>query len=53
MRRTVKHISVKPLSSLFGALPDLDMKKIYEEHEREVEMEDEEDRKLFRSQQDE
>ncbi len=53
MRRSIKHKPVKPLSSLFGALPDLDMKKIYEEHNREVELEDEEDRGLLLSHQDE
>ena len=36
---------IKPLRSIFGALPEIDMKKIYEDHDREVELEDEEDRK--------
>jgi len=45
MKTAIKRKSVKPLHSLFGALPDLDMKKIYEEHDREVEREDEEDGK--------
>ncbi|MCX6691098.1 MAG: hypothetical protein NTW33_03360 [Methanoregula sp.] len=44
-KTTIKRKSVKPLRSLLGALPDLDMKKIYEDHDREVEREDEEDRK--------
>jgi hypothetical protein len=37
--------SCQPLRSLFGALPKIDMKKIYAEHDLEVELEDEEDRK--------
>ena len=44
-KTAIKQKSVKPLRSLFGALPDLDMKKIYEDHNRDVELEDEEDRK--------
>jgi len=44
-KTTIKRKSVKPLRSLLGALPDIDMKKIYEDHDREVELEDEEDRK--------
>jgi|GEM_PF-1615077 len=48
MKKTaIKQKTFKPLRSLLGALPDLDMKKIYEEHDREVELEDEEDRKFL------
>ena len=36
---------VKPLRSLFGTLPDIDMKKISKDHNQEVELEDEDDRK--------
>jgi hypothetical protein len=53
MKTTIKRKSVKPLRSLFGALPDLDIKKIYEDHDREVELEDEEDRKFLLPQSDE
>jgi bifunctional DNA-binding transcriptional regulator/antitoxin component of YhaV-PrlF toxin-antitoxin module len=37
---TIQLIPVKPLHSLFGILPEIDMEKIYREHNREVEMED-------------
>ena len=44
-KTAIKQKTFKPLSSLLGALTDLDMKKIYEDHDREVELEDEDDRK--------
>lgn len=36
----IELIPVKSLRSLLGALPDLDINKIYKEHEEEVEEED-------------
>ena len=47
VREAVGHIElipVKPLSSLFGILPDLDIEAIYRDHDREVEEEDLDDR---------
>jgi len=40
----IELIPVKPLSSLFGILPDLDIQAIYRDHDREVEEEDADDR---------
>jgi AbrB family looped-hinge helix DNA binding protein len=37
----IELIPIKPLHTLFGILPEIDMEKIYREHNREVEMEDE------------
>ncbi|WP_292370925.1 AbrB/MazE/SpoVT family DNA-binding domain-containing protein [Methanoregula sp. UBA64] len=45
VRETEGHIElvpVKPLRSLLGILPDLDLKAIYRDHDREVAEEDEE-----------
>jgi len=45
VRETEKHIElvpVRPISSLLGILPDLDLKAIYRDHDREVAKEDEE-----------
>ena len=45
VRETQGHIElvpVKPIRSLFGILPDLDLKAIYRDHDREVAKEDEE-----------
>ena len=45
VRETKGHIElipVKPLSSLFGIFPDLDMEAIYRDHDREVAEEDKE-----------
>jgi len=45
VRETEGHIElvpVKPISSLFGILPDLDLKSIYRDHDREAAEEDEE-----------
>jgi len=45
VRETQGHIElvpVKPIRSLFGILPDLDLKAIYRDHDREVVKEDEE-----------
>lgn len=45
VRETKGHIElipVKPLSSLLGIFPDLDMEAIYRDHDREVEEEDKE-----------
>jgi len=36
----IELIPVKPLESLFGILPEIDMKKIYQEHDHEVAEED-------------
>jgi AbrB family looped-hinge helix DNA binding protein len=36
----IELIPVKPLTSLFGILPDIDLKKLYREHDQEVEEED-------------
>ena len=36
----IELIPVKPLSSLLGILPDLDIEAIYRDHDREVEEED-------------
>lgn len=40
----IELIPVKPLSSLLGILPDLDIEAIYRDHDREVEEEDADDR---------
>lgn len=37
---SIELIPVKPLHSLFGILPEIDMEKIYREHNLEVERED-------------
>ncbi len=45
VRETKGHIElipVKPLSSLLGIFPDLDIEAIYRDHDREVEEEDKE-----------
>lgn len=50
VRETEGHIElipVKPLSSLFGILPDLDIEAIYRDHDREVEEEDADDRSQY------
>jgi AbrB family looped-hinge helix DNA binding protein len=36
----IELIPVKPLDALFGILPEIDMEKIYREHDLEVEEED-------------
>jgi len=38
----IELIPIEPLSSLLGALPDIDLEKIYREHDQEVDEEDEE-----------
>ena len=43
----IELIPVKPLSSLFGILPDLDIEAIYRDHDREVEEEDADDRSRY------
>jgi AbrB family looped-hinge helix DNA binding protein len=50
VRETEGHIElipIKPLSSLFGILPDLDIEAIYRDHDREVEEEDADDRSQY------
>jgi len=50
VRETKGHIElipIKPLSSLFGIFPDLDIKAIYRDHDREVEEEDADDRSQY------
>jgi bifunctional DNA-binding transcriptional regulator/antitoxin component of YhaV-PrlF toxin-antitoxin module len=50
VRETEGHIElipVKPLSSLLGIFPDLDIKAIYRDHDREVEEEDADDRSRY------
>ena len=50
VRETEGHIElipVKPLSSLLGILPDLDLEAIYRDHDREVEEEDADDRSQY------
>lgn len=37
---SIELIPIKPLHSLFGILPEIDMERIYREHNHEVEMED-------------
>jgi len=37
---SIELIPIKPLHTLFGILPEIDMEKIYREHNLEVEMED-------------
>ena len=37
---SIELIPIKPLHTLFGILPEIDMEKIYQEHNLEVEMED-------------
>lgn len=47
VRETEGHIElipVKPLSSLLGIFPDIDLKALYHDHDREVEEEDADDR---------
>jgi AbrB family looped-hinge helix DNA binding protein len=36
----IELIPIKPLDALFGILPEIDIEKIYREHDREVEEED-------------
>jgi len=36
----IELIPIEPLSSLLGALPDIDLEKIYREHDQEVDEED-------------
>jgi AbrB family looped-hinge helix DNA binding protein len=43
----IELIPVKPLSSLFGILPDLDIEAIYRDHDREVEEEDADERSQY------
>ena len=43
----IKLIPIKPLSSLFGILPDLDIEAIYRDHDWEVEEEDANDRSQY------
>ncbi|MFA5214218.1 MAG: AbrB/MazE/SpoVT family DNA-binding domain-containing protein [Methanoregula sp.] len=38
----IELIPIEPLSSLLGSLPDIDLEKIYREHNQEVDEEDEE-----------
>ena len=40
----IELIPIKPLSSLFGILPNLDIGALYRDHDREVEEEDADDR---------
>lgn len=50
VRETEGHIElipVKPLSSLLGIFPDLDLEAIYRDHDREVEEEDVDDRSRY------
>lgn len=50
VRETEGHIElipVKPLSSLLGIFPDLDIEAIYRDHDREVEEEDANDRSRY------
>jgi len=50
VRETEGHIElipIKPLSSLFGILPDLDIEAIYRDHDREVEEEEADDRSQY------
>ena len=50
VRETEGHIElipVKPLSSLLGIFPDLDLEAIYRDHDREVEEEDADDRSPY------
>lgn len=50
IRETEGHIElipVKPLSSLLGIFPDLDLEAIYRDHDREVEEEDADDRSRY------
>lgn len=50
VRETEGHIElipVKPLSSLLGILPDLDIEAIYRDHDREIEEEDADDRSRY------
>jgi len=37
----IELVPVKPLRSLLGALPDLDIRRIYREHDEDVDREDE------------
>jgi bifunctional DNA-binding transcriptional regulator/antitoxin component of YhaV-PrlF toxin-antitoxin module len=43
----IELIPIKPLSSLLGILPDLDIEAIYRDHDREVEEEDADDRSQY------
>jgi bifunctional DNA-binding transcriptional regulator/antitoxin component of YhaV-PrlF toxin-antitoxin module len=43
----IELIPIKPLSSLLGILPDLDIEAIYLDHDREVEEEDADDRSRY------
>ena len=43
----IELIPVKPLSSLLGIFPDLDIEAIYRDHDREVEEEDADDRSQY------
>ena len=43
----IELIPVKPLSSLFGILPDLDIEAIYRDHDREIDEEDADDRSRY------
>jgi AbrB family looped-hinge helix DNA binding protein len=43
----IELIPVKPLSSLFGIFPDLDIRAIYRDHDREVKEEDADDRSQY------
>lgn len=43
----IELIPIKPLSSLLGILPDLDIEAIYRDHDREVEEEDADDRSRY------
>lgn len=50
VRETEGHIElipVKPLSSLLGIFPDLDIEAVYRDHDREVEEEDADDRSQY------
>jgi bifunctional DNA-binding transcriptional regulator/antitoxin component of YhaV-PrlF toxin-antitoxin module len=50
IRETEGHIElipVKPLSSLLGIFPDLDLEEVYRDHDREVEEEDADDRSRY------
>lgn len=50
VRETEGHIElipVKPLSSLLGIFPELDLEAIYRDHDREVEEEDADDRSPY------
>jgi bifunctional DNA-binding transcriptional regulator/antitoxin component of YhaV-PrlF toxin-antitoxin module len=46
-RGHIELIPVKPLSSLLGILPDIDLEAVYRDHDRDVEEEDADDRSRY------